>query len=106
MVRSFRLLPVTCSSQMQLESKREEAAACYYRALKLGPEPKVLKSMDVNIIPESVLDILFRMVALDPEPEEKLPNTPDSRKKAAYFAQEVSRGRAMCQDRDLDGSFI
>lgn len=110
MVRSPSFLSVTDSSQIQLESKREEAAACFYRALKIFPEVEDqigdLSDLTGTTIPRPVVDIFLKMMARDPERNNQNQFPTDIEEKEAFFFQETARGEALSKDQDLDGSFI
>ncbi|KAI9770578.1 MAG: hypothetical protein M1840_003168 [Geoglossum simile] len=43
-----------------------EAALCFYKALKVYPQPRSLISIYDNTVPKPVLDILAEMIASDP----------------------------------------
>ena len=101
---------MTDGSQIQLESKREEAAACFYRALKVFPEVEDqisdLSDLTRTTIPKPVVDIALKMMARDPERNSRNQFPTDIEEKEAYFFQEVLRGEALSKDKHLDGSFI
>lgn len=44
-----------------------EAALCFYKALKVYPQPKDLISIYDKTVPRAVLDILAEMIAADAE---------------------------------------
>ena len=48
-----------------LGSDNVEAALCFYKALKVYPQPKDLISIYDKTVPKEVLEILAEMVALD-----------------------------------------
>lgn len=52
-------------SQLCLGSDNVEAALCFYKALKVYPQPKDLISIYDKTVPKEVLEILAEMVALD-----------------------------------------
>lgn len=43
-----------------------EAALCFYKALKVYPQPKDLISIYDKTVPKPVIDILAEMIAQDP----------------------------------------
>lgn len=49
-----------------LGSKQVEAALCFYKALKVYPEPKDLIQIYDKTVPKPVIDILAEMIAQDP----------------------------------------
>ena len=67
MVRPSNPFTVADFSQIQLESKRIEAATSFYRALKVYPQPKDLIGIYDKTVPKPVIDILAEMIALDPD---------------------------------------
>ncbi|TKA76961.1 hypothetical protein B0A55_04903 [Friedmanniomyces simplex] len=44
-----------------------DAALCFYRALKVYPQPRELISIYDKTVPKPILDILAEMIAVDPE---------------------------------------
>lgn len=46
-------------------SNQIEAALCFYKALKVYPQPKDLISIYDKTVPKDVLEILAEMVAMD-----------------------------------------
>ncbi|KAF2396549.1 protein import receptor MAS20 [Trichodelitschia bisporula] len=48
------------------ESEQLEAALCFFRALKVYPQPDELITIYDKTVPKPILDILAEMVALDP----------------------------------------
>ncbi|KAI4161278.1 MAG: hypothetical protein LQ342_004945 [Letrouitia transgressa] len=53
-------------SLCQSESTHIEAALCFYKALKVYPQPAELIQIYDKTVPKSVLEILAEMVAADP----------------------------------------
>ena len=51
---------------LSLGSKQVEAALCFYKALKVYPQPKDLIQIYDKTVPKPVIDILAEMIALDP----------------------------------------
>ena len=49
-----------------LGSKQVEAALCFYKALKVYPQPRDLISIYDKTVPKPVIDILAEMIAMDP----------------------------------------
>ena len=49
-----------------VDSARIDAATCFYKALKVYPQPKDLISIYDKTVPKPVIDILAEMIALDP----------------------------------------
>lgn len=49
-----------------IASKQVEAALCFYKALKVYPQPKDLVQIYDKTVPKPVLDILSEMIAQDP----------------------------------------
>jgi len=49
-----------------LGSDQIEAALCFYKALKVYPQPSDLISIYDKTVPKPVLDILAEMIAADP----------------------------------------
>lgn len=49
-----------------LGSKQVEAALCFYKALKVYPQPKDLIGIYDKTVPKPVIDILAEMIAQDP----------------------------------------
>ena len=49
-----------------LGSSQIEAALCFYKALKVYPQPKDLISIYDKTVPKPVIDILAEMIAVDP----------------------------------------
>ena len=47
-------------------SNQVEAALCFYKALKVYPQPSDLISIYDKTVPKPVLDILAEMIAADP----------------------------------------
>lgn len=47
-------------------SNQVEAALCFYKALKVYPQPRDLISIYDKTVPKPVLDILAEMIAEDP----------------------------------------
>ncbi len=47
-------------------SDQVEAALCFYKALKVYPQPRDLISIYDKTVPKPVLDILAEMIASDP----------------------------------------
>lgn len=52
-------------SHTNLGSDKVEAALCFYKALKVYPQPKDLISIYDKTVPKEVLEILAEMVAMD-----------------------------------------
>ncbi|KNG84433.1 import receptor subunit tom-20 [Aspergillus nomiae NRRL 13137] len=52
-------------SHITLGSDKVEAALCFYKALKVYPQPKDLISIYDKTVPKEVLEILAEMVAMD-----------------------------------------
>ncbi|KAL9103907.1 MAG: hypothetical protein Q9163_001100 [Psora crenata] len=50
----------------QDELYRVQAAICFYKALKVYPQPRDLISIYDKTVPKPVIDILAEMIALDP----------------------------------------
>lgn len=50
----------------QDSTKQIEAALCFYRALKVYPQPRDLIHIYDKTVPKPVIDILAEMIALDP----------------------------------------
>ena len=50
----------------KLGSKLIEAALCFYKALKVYPQPKDLINIYDKTVPKPVIDILAEMIAQDP----------------------------------------
>ena len=48
------------------DSQRVEAAICFYKALKVYPQPRDLISIYDKTVPKPVIDVLAEMIALDP----------------------------------------
>ena len=48
------------------DSSRVEAALCFYKALKVYPQPKDLIAIYDKTVPKPVIDVLAEMIALDP----------------------------------------
>ena len=49
-----------------LGSSQIEAALCFYKALKVYPQPKDLITIYDKTVPKPVIDILAEMIAVDP----------------------------------------
>ena len=49
-----------------LGSDQIEAALCFYKALKVYPQPRELISIYDKTVPKPVIDILAEMIATDP----------------------------------------
>lgn len=49
-----------------LGSRQVEAALCFYKALKVYPQPRDLISIYDKAVPKPVIDILAEMIAMDP----------------------------------------
>lgn len=47
-------------------SSQIEAALCFYKALKVYPQPKDLVNIYDKTVPKPVIDILAEMIAVDP----------------------------------------
>ena len=47
-------------------NKQTEAALCFYKALKVYPQPRDLIHIYDKTVPKPVIDILAEMIALDP----------------------------------------
>ena len=47
-------------------SKQIEAALCFYKALKVYPQPRDLIQIYDKTVPKPIIDILAEMIALDP----------------------------------------
>lgn len=47
-------------------SKQIEAALCFYKALKVYPQPRDLIQIYDKTVPKPVIDVLAEMIALDP----------------------------------------
>ena len=58
--------PVSFSADMMPASKQVEAALCFYKALKVYPQPKDLIQIYDKTVPKPVIDILAEMIAQDP----------------------------------------
>jgi import receptor subunit TOM20 len=65
--RNIRKIPLESSSDshINLGSDKVEAALCFYKALKVYPQPKDLISIYDKTVPKEVLEILAEMVAMD-----------------------------------------
>ncbi|KAL2051721.1 hypothetical protein ABVK25_008135 [Lepraria finkii] len=50
----------------QDSSRQVEAALCFYKALKVYPQPRDLISIYDKAVPKPVIDILAEMIAMDP----------------------------------------
>ncbi|KAF2428291.1 protein import receptor MAS20 [Tothia fuscella] len=50
----------------QDDSQKMEAALCFFRALKVYPQPDELVNIYDKTVPKPVLDILAEMIAIDP----------------------------------------
>lgn len=92
------------TQQIQLDSKRIEAAICLYKAgldFRYFPKKKV---------PAPIMEVYLEMTARDPERRVRFqdrfqyPTDPEARE--AFFFQNVMLGETICKDEDLDGSFI
>ena len=55
-----------CIDGDALASKQIEAALCFYKALKVYPQPRDLITIYDKTVPKPVIDILAEMIALDP----------------------------------------
>ncbi len=53
-------------TEILIGSSQVEAALCFYKALKVYPQPKDLISIYDKTVPKPVIDILAEMIALDP----------------------------------------
>ena len=53
-------------AELLLGSSQIEAALCFYKALKVYPQPKDLISIYDKTVPKPIIDILAEMIALDP----------------------------------------
>lgn len=105
MVRSSKFLPVIDGSQIQLGSRRVEAAISLYKALKVYPSPEQLIVIYGQTVPKPVFDIILAMIFLDPDTySHKSPGRrpTDLETREAYILQEMERGDSLCRD----GSFI
>ncbi|KAF7586679.1 hypothetical protein BBP40_008502 [Aspergillus hancockii] len=58
-------LESSSDSHISLGSDKVEAALCFYKALKVYPQPKDLISIYDKTVPKEVLEILAEMVAMD-----------------------------------------
>ena len=68
MLRCQLMQPVTFGSNSDPESKGSDpvaAALCFYKGLKVYPEPKALIGIYDTTVPKDVLEILAAMVAQD-----------------------------------------
>ena len=54
------------ANKLTAGSDQVEAAVCFYKALKVYPQPRDLISIYDKTVAKPVLDILAEMVALDP----------------------------------------
>ncbi|RAH44836.1 TOM complex receptor protein TOM20 [Aspergillus brunneoviolaceus CBS 621.78] len=54
-----------CAEDTNLGAEPVEAALCFYKALKVYPQPKDLISIYDKTVPKEVLEILAEMVAMD-----------------------------------------
>ena len=64
---SFNMRSQSTESDNSLaESQRIDAATCFYKALKVYPQPRDLISIYDKTVPKPVIDILAEMIALDP----------------------------------------
>lgn len=65
--KSIEEIPLESSgdSHTNLGSDKVEAALCFYKALKVYPQPKDLISIYDKTVPKEVLEILAEMVAMD-----------------------------------------
>lgn len=116
MVRSSIPLSVTGNSQMLIESKKIEAAMCFYRAMRVYPEPENLMGIYQKTVPKPVLDALQEIIAISTAvATERIPYSTSIgeeayfskvREEEACFMQEFSRGQDLCQDEDQDGTFV
>ncbi len=59
------LLIMVVSNNSLLGSDQIEAALCFYKALKVYPQPKDLIGIYDKTVPKEVLEILADMVAMD-----------------------------------------
>ena len=50
----------------EIGSDQAEAALCFYKALKVYPQPNDLIAIYDKTVPKPVLDILAEMIAADP----------------------------------------
>ena len=66
MNRLVRDTMVNTGADLLSESSRMDAALCFYKALKVYPQPKDLISIYDKTVPKPVIDILAEMIALDP----------------------------------------
>ena len=55
-----------CMLKQCAGNKQTEAALCFYRALKVYPQPRDLIHIYDKTVPKPVIDILAEMIALDP----------------------------------------
>ena len=63
---SKKLIEASCTDVDALGSKQIEAALCFYKALKVYPQPRDLITIYDKTVPKPVIDILAEMIALDP----------------------------------------
>lgn len=54
-----------CHKLTHSDSDRVEAALCFYRALKVYPQPRDLIQIYDKTVPKPVIDILAEMIATD-----------------------------------------
>lgn len=94
------------TQQIQLDSKRIEAAICFYRALKAFPALKDRSCLDGKHIPPPIMDIVLKMVALNQERNNLVRFPTEIKDKEAFFFQEIARGEALYLEPNQDGSFI
>ena len=59
-------------------SDQVEAAICFYKALKVYPQPRDLIGIYDKTVPKPVLDILAEMIAGDPEIRVRSASAPGS----------------------------
>ena len=63
---SFRPWMKLCMLRWTSGTKQIDAALCFYKALKVYPNPRDLIHIYDKTVPKPVIDILAEMIALDP----------------------------------------
>lgn len=53
-------------TKSSVDSDQIEAALCFYRALKVYPQPRELIGIYDKTVPKPIIDILVEMIAADP----------------------------------------
>ena len=101
---------------MLVESKKIEAAMCFYNALNVHPSPGYLLDVYQKTVPQPVLDALHERIAINTATAtERIPYSTEIGEEA-YFSKlgeeeaclmkEFSRGQDLCQNEDQDGPFV